>query len=506
VRMLFTRVGRMGVAPTGIGSSKKRARQARAASCLLKSLASLALIGATVARVWAQGEEPPELALPRVVVVGVDTLRIDGVKADLPVLQATSLRPLVVHRSAAAPAAAVTAVAAGSSPSFLFSVVGGGARTFDWRVGAEGRVGETHWSARARRAASHDSNWGRGAWWEEEVVASGGGELGAGVRWGRLGYRSRDDGSHRVTVARPWVEWRGAAHLRAGWAGASREDAWRDVLWVDAEAPLHRRLLLRAEGRTRAGIAACANGQLESGRWSLAIGLGSLVRDDGDVEWLAEARGLLGLERASTVWIAGRRRAVFHDPYSLLSDAPYTSGAGDGWTWAELREEGELGVMLSRGPLDGSVTAGVWRGKDHPQWESEQHCVPVKAEGGVLGLLLRWRAGIFEGEGSVARLFSDVVGQERALDYTPVYRWSTRLGVRLGRGEFAAQADGAGSRSSQGADLDAFARAGFEARVRFNENVSLTIQGANLLGEEYELWEGYPMPGARIVAGLEVNL
>ncbi len=491
----------------GIRCSKPFRGGAHAGRALvrIRSCALLPVLIVAAGGAWAQGEPPPELALPRVVVVGVDTLRIGGVKADLPVLESTRLRPLVARRTGAAPIGARTGAASRVTPSILVSVVGGPSRTLDWHVGGEQHLGGSNWSVRARRATSRDGDWGLGSWWGEEVAGSGGGRARAGLRWRRLGYRS-GDGVQRVTTARPWVEWCGRARLRAGWAVGSRKGSWRDVWWADTEVPLHEELLVRVQGQRRAGMAARASGQFGWDTWHLHMSLGLLARDDGDVQWLGEGRGLIDVGDAGTVWVAGRRRALFWDPHSLLMDAPYTTEVEDGWTWAEVREEAELGIAFSRGPVGGEASAGAWRGRDHPQWESERRCERVEARGGILGLRVTWRRGIVETEGSLARLFSDVVGQAEGLHYTPTYRWSTRVRVRLGRGEFAVLSDGAGSRPAGARDLESFAQAGFEARVRLTTTVSITARGTNLLDEEYQLWEGYPEPGSRIVAGFDINL
>jgi hypothetical protein len=481
-------------------------RGSRPACCMPVSLAVPVLVTLAFAGAWAQERPPPELTLPRVTVVGVDTVRISGVKAELPVIGSMPLAPLPAWRAEGVPIAAWTSTGeSGRGRSLLVSAMAGPARTLYWHVGGEQRQDGLYWSARASRAASREADLGLGSWWRERVAASGGGQAHADLRWQRLGYRSHDR-IERVTMARPWVEWSGHARARVGWAGGSREGSWRDAWWVDAELPLRRDVRLTAQGQTRAGVAACATGDVVSDVWQLHMGVGSLVTDDGEVEWLAAGRGCLQVAEASSVWMAGRRRAVFREPYSLLLDGPYTAEEEDDWSWTELREEAELGAAFSYGLVEGEACAGAWRGWDHPQWESEQRCVRVDAKGATLGLRARWRAGVLQAEGTVARLFTDVIGQEERLYYTPNHRWSVRVGVHLGPAEFAVLADGAGARPTGSGELGSFVRAGFEAYVRLTTGVSLTARGTNLFDEDYELWEGYPMPTSRLVVGIEINL
>ncbi len=482
-----------------IGAKGSRSRAGRGGWCAV--VLALTLVPG---RAPAQGQEPPTLTLPRVVVVGVDTLRVGGAKTALPLPKPVEVEPLIPEPIASTPAAPLSELPRSKPLSVFISLAGGASRSLDWRASAEWFVNESRWAARAARGASHDPRYGLGSWWREEVSVSGGGRARIGGWWQRVGYRSAD-GPEQLSLARPWIEWRGTVRARAGWAGGSRGDSWPDAWWMEAELPLSRGLSVRFDGQTDACLAARGVWSLGQGSWQAELGLGSMLPDEGSAEWLAEARGLLELGEAATISIAGRRRAVFHDAFSLLSGNPYAGEALGGWSWAELREEAEVSAEGCLGGVSAQAYAGAWRTEGHPQWRSSTTLARVDAKGSFFGAHLGWSAELVEGRAQATWYLSDVAGQAERLFHTPSYQWLTRLQSQLDPVELALELEGIGPREFGEADLESCVLLTIEVGIPLNDFVTVITRGTNLLDDDYALWAGYPMPGARVLFGVDVS-
>jgi hypothetical protein len=464
------------------------------------------LIGAVMCEARAQRREPPELSLPRVVVVGVDTLRIGGVKASLRPPQAMPLRPLVPKRRLVPPATGTTQQLGQARPHAELSLVCGPQRTIRWRLGADAHVGNAHWAGLVGRVCSRDNGWGLGSWWREEFMGSGGGALRSVVRWERIGLRARN-GQRVVTVARPRIEWRGKGSVRAGWVGAGeRDEGWKEMWYLEGEVPLARGVRLHGSGHGGAGAAIGLLGHIRGDTWGLSVGPGIFMPDGPDVDWLGEARTWMNVQGEALLTVAGRRRAVVHEPASLLQMCPYAEKAPNAWAWGELRDEAEVGFVARAGPVQVELGGGAWRSRDRPQWESPDTCTAVDGDGSWVSGAMTWNSGILGVRATARRNFSAVDTQEEGLHYLPAHDWSVRVAVRALGVELAAAANGVGSRALAVGNLDPYVALGVEARASVTRYLDLILRGANLLEEDYEVWEGYPAPGATMTVGVDLTL
>ncbi len=463
------------------------------------------VVGSAMCETRAQGREPPELSLPRVVVVGLDTLRLGGVKASLRPPQAMPLQPLVPRRRLAPPATGTTNELGRAQPHAELSLACGPQRTVRWRLGADAQMGNARWAGLIGRASSRDNGWGLGAWWREEFMGSGGGALRSVVRWERTGLRA-SNGQRVVMTARPRIEWRGEGSVRAGWVGAGERDGdWKSIWYVEGEVPLGRILRLRGSGHGRTGATIGVLGHIHGDTWGLSAGPGIFAPEGRAVDWLGEARAWMKVQGEALLTVAGRRRAVAHDPASLLQLCPYTEEAPNEWAWGELRNEAEMGLVARAGPVHVELGGGTWRSRDHPQWESPDTCTAVNGEGSWLAGAATWHSGVLDVQATARRNFSAIDTQEEGLHYLPAHDWSVRVAVRVFGVELATAANAVGSRRAIG-HLDPYVVLGAEARASVTRHLDLIFRGANLLEEEYKVWEGYPAPGATMAVGVDLTL